>query len=278
MKKKKIWVFGSVVLALGFLPVLAQKAAVYGACPVYGKAGIYKISPLVAGQLTVQTNLPGPGFFNGLVAEKVHDGFEYCLAANLAHRLGLKTLVVQNVAWDHLIAAKTTNFDLAFSQITITNERKAIMDFSSPYFSSSIGVLVRGGDLVNAENIKSKKIGVQSGTTAQDFATKRLKPTEAVQEFADVSAATLALKNRVIDVFLIDTAIALARASQSGGVLAVKGQYGSGEEYGAMFKKGSKSQSAVNRALAAMKKDQTIAKLAEKYLGGDPWKIPVWRP
>lgn len=80
----------------------------------------------MAGQLTVQTNLPGPGFWNGDSPATIKDGFEYCLAANIAHRAGLDKVVVQNVAWDALIAGQTRNFDLALPQITITEARKKV--------------------------------------------------------------------------------------------------------------------------------------------------------
>ena len=73
------------------------------------------------------------------------------MAANIAHRAGLDKLEVVNVAWDALVAGQTKDFDLALSQISITDERKKVVDFSVPYFSSDIGVLVKKGTKVDAD-------------------------------------------------------------------------------------------------------------------------------
>ena len=53
--------------------------------------------------------------------------------------------MVVNVAWDALVAGQTKDFDLALSEISITDERKKVVDFSVPYFNSDIGVLVKKG-------------------------------------------------------------------------------------------------------------------------------------
>ena len=113
------------------------------------------MTPAVPGQLTVEVNLPAPGFWNGDTPETIKDGFEYCMAANIAHRLGLDKVGVVNVAWDALVAGQTKNYDLALSQATITDERKKVVDFSVPYFSSDIGVLVKKGNAVDATSIKA---------------------------------------------------------------------------------------------------------------------------
>ena len=52
---------------------------------------------------------------------------------------------VVNVAWDALVAGQTKDFDFALSEISITDERKKVVDFSVPYFRSDIGVLVKKG-------------------------------------------------------------------------------------------------------------------------------------
>ena len=60
-----------------------------GNCEVTGPAGSHSIQPAHPGRLTVQVHLPAPAWWNGDVAHHISDGFEYCLAANIAHRVGL---------------------------------------------------------------------------------------------------------------------------------------------------------------------------------------------
>ena len=139
------------------------------------------MTPAIAGQLTVEVNLPAPGFWNGDTPDTIKDGFEYCMAANIANRLGLDKVGVVNVAWDALVAGQTKNYDLALSQATITDERKKVVDFSVPYFSSDIGVLVKKGTAVDAASIKGLRIGVQQATTGATFVDEKLQPDDAGQ-------------------------------------------------------------------------------------------------
>lgn len=276
MSKK--WV---VLLALAVASLsLAQKI---GDCELTGKKGEYTIKPVVPGQLTVQTNLPAPGWWNGDTPQTIKSGFEYCLAANIAYRAGLDKVVVQNVSFDALVAGQTKAFDLALSQVTITDERKKVVDFSPPYFSSDQGLLVRKGTKVNSSNIKSLKIGVQQGTTAVDFVKNVLKvPAANIRVFPDTPNMFTALQARQVDVVMLDTAIVLVQAAKSNGALEVVGQYKTGESYGAIYPKNSPNRATFDRIIQALIADGTVKKLTQAYLakefGGDPTAIPYLKP
>ncbi|MER3481171.1 MAG: amino acid ABC transporter substrate-binding protein [Meiothermus sp.] len=276
MSKKWIVLLAMAVASLS----LAQKI---GDCELTGKKGEYSIKPVVPGQLTVQTNLPAPGWWNGDTPQTIKSGFEYCLAANIAYRTGLDKVVVQNVSFDALVAGQTKAFDLALSQVTITNERKKVVDFSPPYFSSDQGLLVRKGTKVNSSNIKSLKIGVQQGTTAVDFIKNVLKvPAANVRVFPDTPNMFTALQARQVDVVMLDTAIVLVQAAQSKGALEVVGQYKTGESYGAIYPKGSPNRATLDRIIQALVADGTTKKLTQTYLAkefrGDPTSIPYLKP
>jgi len=278
---RRVWMFAvAALLSLG----LAQSRI--GNCEVTGPKGQFPIRPAVAGQLTVQTNLPSPGFWNGDSPATIKDGFEYCLAANIAYRAGLDKVVVQNVAWDALIAGQTRNFDFALSQITITEARKKVVDFSRPYFSSDIGVLVRAADKAkysSPASLKTARLGVQQATTAAKFLNDVLKhPQNLTRIFPDVASGFTALRAGQIDAFIIDTSIVLSEAARSGGALAVVGQFRTGENYGALFSKGNPNRAQVDKILESLEKDGTLKKLSRTYLakawGIDPTTVPVWRP
>jgi polar amino acid transport system substrate-binding protein len=253
-----------------------------GNCELTGKKGETPITPAVAGQLTVETNLPGPGWFNGDTPESIKDGYEYCFAANIAHRAGLDNLKVVNVAWDALVAGQTKDFDLALSQISITDERKKVVDFSVPYFSSDIGVLAKKGASIDATSIKKAKIGVQQATTGADFVANTLKPETPAKVFPDTPSMFTALQAGQVDVAMTDTSIVLAQAGQSNGTFAVVGQYATGETYGALYPKGSANEDAINKIIKALEDDGTMKALAAKYLaaawGTDPTAIPYFKP
>ena len=132
--------------------VLARPAAaqmnMIGNCDVTGTKGQFPLTPAKPGQITVEVNLPAPGWWNGDTPASIKDGYEYCMAANIAWRAGLDNVQVVNVAWDALVAGQTKDFDFALSEISITDERKKVVTFSVPYFHSDIGVLVKKGTVV----------------------------------------------------------------------------------------------------------------------------------
>ncbi len=257
-------------------------AETIGACELYGPAATASITPAKPGQLTVEVNLPGPGWWNGDTPETVKDGYEYCLAANIAHRLGLPAVGVVQVAWDGLVAGQTKAFDLALSQISITDERKKVVDFSVPYFSSDIGIMAKAGTAVTQETVKGMRIGVQQGTTAADFVADKLKPTTPPKVFPDTPSMFTALQAGQVDVAMTDTAIVLGQASASGGLFTVFGQYATGEEYGALYPKGAAGNAAIDKVIQSLIDDGSTKKLAAKYLaaswGVDPTTIPYLKP
>ncbi len=257
---------------------LAQAADKIGNCEVTGKKGAYSITPAIAGQLTYETNLPAPGWNNGDTPEAIKDGYEYCLAANVAWRLGLDKLVVKHVEFDALVAGQTKDFDIALSQISITEKRKEVVQFSVPYFDSDVGVLVKKGKKVGSDDMKNLRLGVQQGTTGADFVADSLKPKAAPKVFADTPAMFTALMAGQIDAALTDTAIVVPQAATSGGKQVVVGQYKTGEQYGALFPKGSANAATIDKILKELVAEGVTKKLEAKYLAGDMSKIPYFKP
>jgi polar amino acid transport system substrate-binding protein len=260
----------------------ARAADMIGKCELYGKKGEIPLTPVNAGQLTVETSLPAPGWFNGDTPETIQDGYEYCMAANIAHRAGLDKIAIVNVAWDALIAGQTKDFDLALSQISITDERKKVVDFSVPYFSSDIGVMAKKGAKLDSAAMKKAKIGVQGATTGADFVEKKLKPETAAMVFPDTPSMFASLQAGQIDAAMTDTAIVLGQAAASEGLFEVVGQYATGEQYGALYPKGSANNATIDKIIEALQKDGTLDKLSAKYLaeqwGADPTKVPYLQP
>src|SRR5215475_2745169 len=153
--KSKAWLGGALLLSVLLAGAqIAAAADMIGNCELTGKKGELPLKPAKPGQLTVEVNLPSPGWWNGNTPEDIKDGYEYCMAANIAHRAGLDKVEVVNVAWDALVAGQTKDFDLALSEISITPDRKKVVDFSVPYFSSDMGVMVKKGTKVDGSNIR----------------------------------------------------------------------------------------------------------------------------
>ena len=257
----------------------AGGAAKYGNCKITSKPNTIKIKPAVADTLTVETTLPAQGWWNGTTADSIKDGYEYCMAAELANMAGLKHLKIKAVSFDQLVAGHTANFDIALAEISITPERAKVVDFSEPYFDSNIGVLTKKGAGITADNIKGKRCAAYSGTTSVDFLKDKLK-CKSQKVYPDSQTLYQGVLSGQTDVALLDTAIVLAEAKQTGGKLEVPGQYKTGEKYGAIYPKGSANEKEFNKGITTLKDDGTLKTLSKDYLGpafgGDPSAVPVW--
>lgn len=239
-------------------------------------------TPVTEDTLTVVTSLPGPGFWNGDDPEAITGGYEYEIALALQERLELSELEVVNVSFDQLVAGQVGDYDIALSQVTITDEREEVVDFTVPYFSSDQGVLVSAGTSVETvEDARALQWGVQSGTTGADYVAETLQPDSEAQVFQDLAAAFAALEAGQIDAVMMDTAIVLAQAAESNGAQEVVAQFTTGEEYGAILPEGSagsENADAINGILDELDADGSLAEFAEEWLGGDPTAIPVLTP
>jgi polar amino acid transport system substrate-binding protein len=260
----------------------ASAASGYGDCKVTGTKGSTPIKSAIPGQLTVEVGLPAPGWWNGESPDTIKDGYEFCMAANIAYRGGLDKVGVVNVAWAQLLGGQTKNFDMALTEASITEERKKTVDFSIPYFASDIGVLVKKGTKVDSAAMKNFRIGVEQATTAVNFVQDRVKPTKEMRVYPNISTMYAALASGQVDAVMYDTAEVLGKAAQSNGTMTVAAQYSTGESYGAIFPKGSANEPAINKIIQAMKDDGTLEALSTQYLakswGADPAKIPYLKP
>jgi polar amino acid transport system substrate-binding protein len=260
----------------------ASAANMIGNCEVSGEKGSMAIAtPAKAGQFTVLTSLPAPIWWNGDAVENVKDGMEYCLAAEIAWRAGYDKLEVVNTSWEAFIGNQAQGYDVGFAQTSITEERKKVFDFTTPYFNSDMGVIAKADAPVDEKSVKTVKVGVQQGTTGATYAQETLGIKEP-QIFADQPEMFAALRAGQIDAAITDTSITLAEEKATEGKSKVVGQYKTGETYGGIMQKGNANNEAVSKIIQSIIDDGTMAKLGGKYLaagwGKDPATIPYFNP
>jgi polar amino acid transport system substrate-binding protein len=239
-----------------------------------------EFTPVTADTLTVVTSLPGPGFWEGEDPDNITGGYEYEIAKALQERLNLANLKVVNVSFDQLVAGQVGgDFDVAFSQVTITDERKKVVDFTEPYFESDQGVLVKTGTSVaDMDEARALQWGVQSGTTGEIYLANEVQPEKEAQVFQDLTVGFAALEAGQVDAFMMDTAIVLPQAAASNGTEEVAAQFKTGEQYGGILPKGSTNADAINAVITELKDDGSLAQFAAQWLGADPSAVPVLTP
>ncbi|MBK8771279.1 MAG: amino acid ABC transporter substrate-binding protein [Rhizobiales bacterium] len=260
----------------------AMAANMIGNCEVTGEKGSIPLAnPAKAGQFTVLTSLPAPIWWNGDAVENTKDGMEYCMAAEIAWRAGYDKMEVVNTSWEAFIGNQAQGYDVGFAQTSITEERKKVFDFTTPYFNSDMGVIAKADAPVDEKSIKTVKVGIQQGTTGAKFAQETLGIKDP-QIFADQPEMFAALRAGQVDAAITDTSITLAEEKATEGKSKVMGQYKTGEVYGGIMQKGNPNNETVSKIIQSMIDDGTLAKLGAKYLaagwGKDPATIPYFNP
>jgi polar amino acid transport system substrate-binding protein len=164
-----------------------------------------KDKPAAKDTLTVGMELAYPPF--EMTDEKgAPKGVSVDLAKELGKSLG-KKVVIQNTSFDGLIPAlKTGKIDLIISSMTITDERRQSIDFSDPYLTTGLCLLVGKTSPVNSLDDLDKPgvtVAVKKGTTGHTFATLKLKNAKLLVLDKE-AAAVLEVVQGKADAFIYD--------------------------------------------------------------------------
>ncbi len=97
-------------------------------------------------------------------------GIDVEISERIAEKLGCR-LEIQDGSFDSvLVNVQNGTCDFAAAGLTPTPERAKSVDFSDPYFNGSQMIIVQNGsDIVKKEDLANKKVGVQTGTTSEEF-------------------------------------------------------------------------------------------------------------
>jgi polar amino acid transport system substrate-binding protein len=220
------------------------------------------------GVLTVATDKPAyKPWFKGPPND--YSGYEGDVANEVAKRMDLPIKwVVEPFNKSYAPGAKDFDFDI--NQITITPEREKVVEFSDGYFDNAQGVLVMkdgpAADAKSLSDLEDLTIGAQVGTTALDFVSETVKPTNDPKVYDSTNDAKSALESGQIDVFVTDlvTTVYLRDFEIDGST--VIGKYPRNEQFGMLLQKGNQLVGCVNEALSLMKSDGTLEKLEKKHL------------
>ncbi|WP_191285235.1 ABC transporter substrate-binding protein [Aliiroseovarius zhejiangensis] len=205
-------------------------------------------------------------------------GFEAAVAYEVAKRMGFEkdAVVWTRATFDQSIQPGAKEFDVNLQQFSITEDREKVVDFSEPYYSAAMAVLVRqptidGGATADIESLKSLKWGVMAGTTALETVNAVIAPPDAPLLYDDNVNVVEAMKANQIDAALFDlpTALYLSAVTLDDGALL--GQFPADrsenpDQFGILMEEGSPLKACVDEALTAMKEDGTLAAIEAEWL------------
>jgi polar amino acid transport system substrate-binding protein len=242
------------------------------------------LATVADGVLTIATG--EPAYYPWVIddAPESGEGFEAAVAYAVATQLGFSKDEVKWVrtTFDSAVTPGEKNFDFNLQQFSITEERKAAVDFSSPYYTAPQAIVSFKGSKIDGKSsiadLKDAKLGAAVGTTSLDAIENQLGLKASV--FNDNAAGVSALKNKQIDGLVVDlpTAFYLAGVEVENGIIV--GQLpssGSGDQFGLLLTKGSALTSCVSGAVDAITADGTLASITDTWLATNTGS-PVLKP
>lgn len=227
-------------------------------------------------------------------------GFDMDVVQEMCKRLERRCDVIPQ-SWDGIIPGLLANrYDAITGGMTITAERRRVVAFTRPYVSTPLRFFaprdrvpaglagepalvtldtLDAGEQAALERISKalagRSVGVQSGTTAAEFADAQLAAGATVRRYDTHENLVLDLAAGRIDAGLADSVVVEPYlASEAGKGVTVVGPAIEGgpvgEGIGIAVRQGDTDlQAKMDGALAAMQADGTLRTLATKWFGAD---------
>ena len=225
------------------------------------------LTTVEAGKLTMATNATFPPYEMTTDSGEI-EGIDVDTAKAIAEKLGLE-LQIDDMDFDAaLLSVQQGKADIVMAGVTVTNERKAVMDFSDSYATGIQSIIVpNDSDIASPDDLAGKKIGTQRGTTGYIYCSDDFGE-DSVVAYDNGLTAVQALNNGQVDAVVIDNAPATEYVAANPGLKVLDTSYAE-EDYAIGMAKGSALEDAINKALEELKADGTLQAIVDKYINAN---------
>jgi polar amino acid transport system substrate-binding protein len=224
------------------------------------------------GTLTVCTHLPYKPFQYNQGGKVI--GFDVDMMDLVAKKLKLKQSIF-DTPFEGIESGQSLNTgkcDVAAAGMTITADRKKVLDFSKPYFNATQAMLVKKGSPIKSlDDLAGKSVGVQLGTTGAEYVRKNAPKTAKIKEFEDLALLTTAVKTGQTDAGVNDNGVLFDYAKTNPDT-EVATEFDTGEQYGFAVAKGQNDKllATIDSIITESKKNGQYDKIYKKYFGEAP--------
>jgi polar amino acid transport system substrate-binding protein len=223
-----------------------------------------ELTTVETGKLTMATNATFPPY-EMTTDTGAFEGIDVDTAQAIAEKLGLE-LQIDDMEFDAaLLSVQQGKADIVMAGVTVTDERKAVMDFSGSYATGIQSIIVpESSDIATPDDLAGKKIGTQRGTTGYIYCSDDFGDENVVAYDSGLTAVQ-ALNNGQVDAVVIDNAPAQEYVAANPGLVILDTSYAE-EDYAIGMAKGSALEDAINAALEELKADGTLQSIVDKYI------------
>ena len=223
-----------------------------------------EVKTIEAGKLIMSTNASFPPY-EMIADDGSFEGIDVEVAGAIAQKLGLE-LEVDDMDFDAaLLAVQQNKSDIVMAGVTVTEDRKLVMNFTDSYATGVQVVIVKEGSDVTLDNLGEKMIGTQRGTTGYIY-TSDDYGDDHVTAYDNGASAVQALQNGQVDCVVIDAAPAKAYVEANPGLTILDTEYVTENYAIGVNKDNTALLDAVNGALAELTADGTIDTIIGKYI------------
>ncbi|MCZ6150549.1 transporter substrate-binding domain-containing protein [Campylobacter ureolyticus] len=216
--------------------------------------------------LTIGTNANYKPFsYIGMSFEPI--GFEIDLIDEIAKKIGFE-YKIKDMNFDKIIPSlQDESIDMGLSSISITDERKGLVDFSVPYFQTKTVYLKKAsnGKIKDKESLIGKIVSAQKETVFEKIASSI--QGAKVETFKTPDVGIINLKQNKVDVVILDLIVANDYLSKNKDLVKFFEEGDGTEGFGIAFTKGKNEtlMTKINEALEELKSDGTYDNLLTKY-------------
>lgn len=216
--------------------------------------------------LTIGTNANYKPFsYIGMSFEPI--GFEIDLIDEIAKKIGFE-YKIKDMNFDKIIPSlQDESIDMGLSSISITDERKGLVDFSVPYFQTKTVYLKKAsnGKIKDKESLSGKIVSAQKETVFEKIASSI--QGAKVETFKTPDVGIINLKQNKVDVVILDLIVANDYLSKNKDLVKFFEEGDGTEGFGIAFTKGKNEtlMTKINETLEELKSDGTYDNLLTKY-------------
>ncbi|UWR03795.1 ABC transporter substrate-binding protein [Ruegeria conchae] len=255
---------------------IAASTVLFLSTAVYAQDQCAAGKTLTDGKFTIATG--NPAYYPWVLddAPESGEGFEAAVAYAVAEEMGF---AADDVVWvrssfDEAIQPGAKEFDVNMQQYSITPERDQVVDFSAPYYTAPMAVLVSPNSTETAptlEALKGLQWGAVGSTTAVPKLASIIQPDSDPLLYGDNADVNAAMTANQIDAALFDlpTALFLSAVMIEGS--KVIGQFPADENdnpdhFGMLMEEGNPLKTCVDEALAALAANGKLAEIEAVWL------------
>jgi polar amino acid transport system substrate-binding protein len=202
-------------------------------------------------------------------------GFDVEMGRAIAAKMGLEAQFV-DTAWDGIFAGVNTNkYDCIMSSVTINPARQAAHNFSKPYVSNTLAMVLLKNSRVTArtpEECVGLDVAYQDETTSEHY----MRELESkglsfnLREYEKVMYCFDELRLGRVDVIVTDLLVAYEYIAQANSPFEIVWESSEPEQFGVCMKKGNNALTdAINKALDELFADGTMLRISNSIFGMD---------